>query len=156
MDVNRDFIEMLVASNAERVRCPVVGAHAVAYHTEPRYTKDHDIRAEATPVNAARLCRALQRFRAPLTGLTAADFESDQVVYQMGVEPCRSGSMTGVDGLGYSQAWRNRVRIECAGVKIAILCRTDLIQNKRAAGQPRHLLDMQPLRAKPRAVRRKR
>lgn len=35
MDVNRDFVEMLVALNAEKVRYLVVGAHAVAYHTEP-------------------------------------------------------------------------------------------------------------------------
>ena len=36
MDVNRDFVEMLDALNAEKVRYLIVGAHAVAYHTEPR------------------------------------------------------------------------------------------------------------------------
>ena len=39
MDVNPDFRDLFKVLNACRVRYIVVGAHAVVYYTEPRYTE---------------------------------------------------------------------------------------------------------------------
>jgi len=54
MSVNADFKDLFRILNTCRVRYLVAGAHAVIYHTEPRYTKDLDIWVESTARNAAR------------------------------------------------------------------------------------------------------
>jgi hypothetical protein len=44
MDINPDFSDLLRSLNDARVRFLIVGAHAVAYHTEPprpRSAKKH-------------------------------------------------------------------------------------------------------------------
>jgi len=43
MAVNPDFRDLLSIFNDEGVEYLVVGAHAVMYYTEPRYTKDINI-----------------------------------------------------------------------------------------------------------------
>lgn len=43
MVVFPDFEEMLQCLNAVKAKYLVVGAHAVGFYTEPRYTKDLDI-----------------------------------------------------------------------------------------------------------------
>lgn len=55
MDVNRDFCDLLRALNDTGARYLVVGAHAVAFCAEPRYTKELDVWVEATRANAARV-----------------------------------------------------------------------------------------------------
>ena len=52
MGVNQDFRDLFRILNDCRVRYLVVGAHAVAYHTEPRYTKDLDVWVEPSAVRA--------------------------------------------------------------------------------------------------------
>ena len=67
----------------------IVGAHAVAYYAEPRYTKDLDIFVRPTQDNANRIWAALARFGAPLQNITPHDFCRPDVIYQIGVEPNR-------------------------------------------------------------------
>ncbi len=43
MPVNQDFKEIFRIFNEEAVEYLIVGAHAVMFYTEPRYTKDIDI-----------------------------------------------------------------------------------------------------------------
>lgn len=147
MAINRDFSDLLRSLCDAGVRFLVVGAHAVAYYTEPRYTKDLDIWVEATPSNAERVWTALRRFGAPLAGVTPADFTNSSLVYQMGIEPNRIDIIMGIDGIGFGAAWRRRVRTTYGGVSISLLGRTDLIRNKRAAGRPQDLLDIARLKA---------
>jgi len=45
--VNRDFRDLFAALNDTGVRYLVVGAHAVAFHAEPRFTKDLDVWSRA-------------------------------------------------------------------------------------------------------------
>lgn len=85
MDANRDFSELLSEFNAAGVRYLVVGAHALAYHVEPRFTKDLDVWIECSAGNAARVWTALRRFGAPLKGIIETDFSKDGIVYQMGL-----------------------------------------------------------------------
>jgi len=40
MPVNRDFRDLFSAFNAAGVRYLLVGGYAVAFHAEPRFTKD--------------------------------------------------------------------------------------------------------------------
>ena len=60
MTASRDFEELFECLNRHDVRAIVVGAHAVAYHAKPRYTKDVDVLVEPSPENARRLLKALE------------------------------------------------------------------------------------------------
>jgi len=54
----------------ENVEYLVVGAHAVIYYSEPRYTKDLDIWINPSHENALKAMAALTKFGAPLSGVT--------------------------------------------------------------------------------------
>ena len=153
MSVNPDFKDLFRILNDARVRYIVVGAHAVAYHTEPRFTKDLDLWVEPSAANATRVWEALARFGAPLQSVTRADLADPQLVYQIGVEPNRIDVMMGVEGVTFPTAWRNRVRTTYGGVRIYVLARSDLVRAKRAAGRPQDLLDLQRLTARPHRAR---
>ncbi len=55
MGTSPDFRDSLRSLSDAVVRYVIVGAYAVIYHTEPRYTKDLDIRVESGEANAARV-----------------------------------------------------------------------------------------------------
>ena len=42
--MNPDFKDLLLALNAEKAKFLLIGAYAVAYYSEPRYTKDEDLK----------------------------------------------------------------------------------------------------------------
>jgi len=143
MDLNRDFEEMLSELSNANVRFLVVGAYAVGYHSEPRYTKDLDIWVEPTPENAERVWLALARFGAPLKNIPASDFTDPKLVYQLGVEPNRIDILTGIEGCTFANAWRRRVRARFGRVDCYVLGRNDLIRAKRAVGRPQDLRDIE-------------
>ena len=153
MNLNSDFSELLKTFNAAGVRYLIVGAHAVAYHAEPRFTADFDVWAEPSAENAARVWAALRRYGAPLGTATEADFTNPDTIYQLGVEPNRIDIVMGIDGVSFSTAWRNRVRATFGGIAVCILGKADLIRNKRACGRPQDLLDLQHLTARKRPSR---
>src|SRR5687768_10818784 len=55
---NRDHAEFVASLNRHRVRVLVVGAHALAVHAKPRYTKDLDLFVEPSVENARRIVAA--------------------------------------------------------------------------------------------------
>jgi len=147
MDINPDFRDLLRNLSDAGVRYLVVGAHALIYHTEPRYTKDLDIWVEPTAANAARVWRALNRFGAPVAGVKPADFTDPNLVYQIGIEPNRIDVMMRIEGVAFETAWRRRVRTTYGDVRVCILSREDLVRAKRSAGRPQDLLDLDRLKA---------
>lgn len=62
MKISSDFRDLLFELSAARARFLIVGAYAVMFHTEPRYTKDLDVWVEPTRANARRVRQALERF----------------------------------------------------------------------------------------------
>lgn len=78
--VNPDCRDLFAALNEAGAGYLVVGAHAVAFYAEPRYTKDLDIWVAASPGNAPRILAALRAFGAPLAGVTEADFHTPGAV----------------------------------------------------------------------------
>ncbi len=148
MERNPNFRDMLSALKDENVRFLVVGAYAVMYHAEPRYTKDLDLWIEPTRENAERVWNALRSFGAPLRDIEPEDFTDERMVYSVGVEPSRIDVLMGVDGVRFETAWKNRVSATYAEVPIDLLSRADLIRAKLAAGRPQDMLDVERLRAK--------
>ena len=74
--LDKDLLELLELFRSHGVEFLVVGGHAVAFHGQPRFTKDIDVFVEASPENADRLMAALSDFGFGALGLTADDFST--------------------------------------------------------------------------------
>ena len=140
--VNPDFSDLFAALNDAGANYLLVGAHAVAFHAEPRYTKDLDVWVEATPANAARVMHALRAFGAPLAGVAEHDFCAPGVTLQIGIAPNRIDIVAAIDGVAFADAWLNRVESRYGDERMWIIGRAELAANKRAAGRPQDLLDL--------------
>jgi len=145
--MNRDFVEMLSALSAADVEFIIVGAHALAAHGVARATGDIDIWVRASEDNAKRVMTALGAFGAPLFDLTIDDLLRTDTVFQIGIPPGRIDLLTGISGVSFDDAWKNRVTLALPGVEspTAVLGRADFIANKRATGRAKDLLDIQLL-----------
>ncbi len=152
--MNQDFLDVFRALFAADARFLVVGAFAVSVHAEPRATGDLDIWVEPTVANAARVYQALRAFGAPLHELTEKDLATSDMVFQMGIAPNRIDIVTSVSGLGFKEAWKSRSSFELGKVRVPVLGRTALIKNKRAAGRPKDLLDLELLKKHRKRTRR--
>jgi hypothetical protein len=147
---NRDFSDLLRAFAESGVRYLIVGAHAVAFYTEPRFTKDLDVWVDPTPENARKVWKALAAFGAPLDKLSIQDLCNPEMVFQIGVAPNRIDVMIGIEGLTFDAAWKGRRESSYLGVPAHYIGIEDLIRAKRAAGRPQDKLDVQRLLAKKR------
>jgi hypothetical protein len=141
--MNQDFIDLLRAFAAAEVRFLIVGAYALALHGRPRATGDLDVWVDATPENARRVVRALAEFGAPVSEISAADFESPGVTYQIGVPPGRIDILTELTGITFAEAWPNRLRRAFGDVDVDFIGRASFIRNKRATGRPKDLGDIE-------------
>jgi len=55
------------------------------------------------------------------------------MIIQIGVEPCRIDLMTGIDGVEFDDAWKNRVKVLVDDLEVNVLSKADLLTNKLAA-----------------------
>ena len=145
MFINKDFKELLRFLNQEKAEYLIVGAHAVIFYTEPRYTKDIDIWIRPEGDNANRVYQALKKFGAPVKELTPKDFTNSEMMYQIGIEPNRIDILMDVDGVTFSSAWKNKKVSKYGDEKIYVLCLKDVIQSKQASKRPQDLLDLERL-----------
>ncbi len=131
--LNPDFRDMLSCLKNEAAEFIIVGAYALAAHGFPRATGDIDIWVRISADNAGKVLRALAVFGAPLSNLTAKDFTTPERIVQIGVEPCRIDILTGIDGVEFDEAWRNKVSVIVDDLEIFILSKADMLKNKLAA-----------------------
>ena len=145
MQPNRDFSDLFAALNAEGAEYLLVGGYALAYHHAPRSTGALDVWVRGSRENASKVLRALAAFGAPLAGLSEHDLATPGIVFQVGVRPCRIDVLTGIDGVTFDEAWPERVLTRYGDQPIHVIGRRHLVANKRAAGRPRDLLDLEEL-----------
>jgi hypothetical protein len=145
--LNPDFRDMLSALRAEHVEFLIVGSYAVAAHGRSRATQDIDIWVRPSEDNARRVMRALLRFGAPTTHLSAADFLSDDLVFQMGAPPWRIDILTSIDAVTFDEAWLDRQELLVEDLPLPVLSRRHLIVNKKAVGRAKDLADVEHLEA---------
>jgi hypothetical protein len=145
MNGNRDFRDLVQCLNDGGAKFLIVGAYAVIYHSEPRYTKDLDIWVEPTPPNAQKVWAALVKFGAPLDDLTVADLSNPDIVFQMGIEPNRIDIIMDVEGLRFAEAWENRVASTYEDQPVFVLSYDDTVHAKKTAGRDEDLLDVKRL-----------
>ena len=114
MKINSDFRDLLCEFNEADVRYLVVGAYAVFFHAQPRYTKDLDVWVDPTDENGPRAFRALTKFGADLSQITPLDFSGPGITFQMGVEPNRIDVLTQISSVSFEEAWPSRVESKYA------------------------------------------
>jgi len=141
--MTKDFEELFACLRHRNVR--VVGGYAVAFHGQPRFTKDIDVFVDPTPENADRLLAALTDFGFGGLGLTTSDFASPGKIVQLGVAPNRVDLLTTIDGVTFDEAWRGRVSGRYGKEVVDYIGRAELVRNKRASGRPQDLLDIEGL-----------
>lgn len=139
-----EFIGLLCA---ERVRFLIVGAHALAVHGRPRATGDLDVLVEPTLANAARLGSALERFGFAKLARQTTELATPDRMVTLGRPPLRIDVMTSISGVSFARAWRGRRVVRFGGQRVGVLGRADFERNKRAAGRPQDLLDLELLAA---------
>lgn len=152
--LNDDYKEMLQCLSEEDVKFLLVGAYALAVHGFPRATKDIDFFVWATPENAASLMRALVKFGAPMNDVSASDFSSEGVIFQIGNSPRRINIITTIDGIKFDQAYSNKKTFTIEGLRIPVISLEDLIANKRASGRKQDLADVEKLESQLKAKRK--
>jgi len=140
----KEFLELLNSNHAEYV---IVGAFAVAWHAVPRLTRDIDIWVRPTPENALRIERTLADFGFRTLEIKAADFLTPGLVIQLGNEPLRIDLLTKLSGVSADEIWAEKVAGTLGGVPVSFLGRDTLCRNKRAAGRPKDLADLDALGA---------
>jgi hypothetical protein len=141
-DPRKDFEELLRFFDSHGAKVVIVGAHAVAYHAKPRYTKDLDLLIEATAENARRVLAALADFGFGDLNLTVEDFTKPGTIVQLGFPPSRIDLMTSIDGVEFAEVWVGRVEGKYGSARASFIGRDELIRNKRASGRPQDLADL--------------
>jgi len=123
----------------------VVGGYAVMLYSEPRFTKDLDIRVDREGGNPERVFRALAKFGAPLSGIVPADFAKTDRIYQLGVAPMRIDVLTSVSGVEFPAAWDRRKEASFGDTVATFIGLDDLLTNKRATARMSDLADCERL-----------
>lgn len=141
--MNPDFRDLLSEFNARGVEYLVVGAYALAAHGRVRATGDLDLWVRPDPANAKRVMAALAAYGAPLQDLTEGDLSRTGVVFQIGVAPVRIDVLTGIDGVTFDDAWRERFTTRYADQTVPVLSVGLLITNKRAVGRAQDVADVE-------------
>ncbi len=143
--MNSDFLDILRLLNAENAEYLVIGGYAVMKYSEPRFTKDLDILVNPTEKNSKKVYRALKKFGAPLDGISSKFFTKQDSFYKIGREPVRIDIVMKIDKVNFTRAWKRRVDSTIDDVIVRFISLEDLLANKRAAGRPQDLLDVEKL-----------
>ncbi len=143
--LDKDFREFVELLNSTSVEYLLVGGYALAAHGHPRYTGDIDFWVKPTPANATRLMSVLTQFGFGNVGLSASDFLKPDAVVQLGYPPARIDLLTAIDGVSFDECYPRRRHVTLAGVELTLIDVDDLRANKRAAGRPKDLADLDSL-----------
>ncbi len=146
MDLAPDFDEFCALLTARNVEFVIVGAHALAFHGAPRFTGDLDILVRPSETNGRRVLAAIVEFGFPTTPLTAADIVEGTKVIEMGVAPVQIHVMSQIDGVTWDEVWASREVGPFGPRTVAFIGREAFLRNKRAAGRPKDLADIEALR----------
>jgi len=145
MQMNQDFLEFIKLLNIHNAEYVVIGAYARSFYGRPRYTGDIDFFISTSRENAERMMRVLNDFGFGSLGISIDDFMTPGQTIQLGVEPRRIDLLTGISGVEFCDAWKNRESIVIDGVAIQFISREDYIRNKKASGRHKDLADIEDM-----------
>lgn len=126
----------------------IVGGYAVSFHGYPRATGDLDVFVNRTEENAQRLVDVFHEFGFT-DNITADLFADPGTIVRIGIPPIRLEVFTEISGVTFEQCDRNRVETSIDGISVHFIGLEELIQNKRASGPAKDLVDVAELLKKP-------
>jgi hypothetical protein len=92
--------------------------------------------------NAEKVIEALTAFGFGGVGLTPDDFSQPGPIVQLGIAPNRIDLLTAIDGVTFAEAWAGRAKGLFGAAPVFYLGRAEFLRNKRAAGRPQDLADI--------------
>jgi hypothetical protein len=95
--------------------------------------------------NTAKVLKVLGRFGFGSLQVTAEDLQTPDKVVQLGFPPVRIDLVTSLTGISNEEVFSSVVPGDFYGIKIPIISKPALIQNKKATGRIKDLLDVQSL-----------
>lgn len=140
-----DFKEFLGLLNSEKVEYLIIGGYAVSHYGYPRPTGDLDVWVALEPDTAAKLVRVLNSFGFASAGTSASTFLTPGRIVRMGVPPVRIELLNSISGVDFAPCYARRNVITLDGVPVPLITRADLLANKRAAGRPKDMDDLENL-----------
>ena len=150
--LSSDYEDLFSALNTYKIKYLVVGAHAVIFYSQPRFTKDMDVWIPTSLNDPQCVYDALKTYGAPLQGLKPDDFEDPSMFLQIGVAPVRIDILSDLPGVTAEEAWKHRTRSRYGKTPIYLLSLDDLIKAKRTANRPQDRLDLRALMRKRKKV----
>lgn len=140
-----DFRELLRLLNLKRIKYLVIGGYAVALYGYPRATGDIDIWIAISDDNAQKIVEALKEFGFNIPQLKKTLFLEKEKNIRMGVPPLRIEILTSIDGVKFSECYKNKKTIAIDNIKINFISLGDLKKNKKASGRYKDLDDLEHL-----------
>jgi predicted nucleotidyltransferase len=138
----REFVKLLIKNKVEYL---IVGGYAVGIHGYPRYTGDLDIWINNTEENAQRILKCVEDFGFSSYNLSVADFTKEGNIIQLGYPPVRIDIINQVDGVNFSECFKNKKEITVEGLTLNFIGYEDLLKNKRKSSRPRDIDDIENL-----------
>lgn len=139
----RDFLKLLISNKAKFL---LVGGYAVNCHGYPRSTGDIDIWIEPSQQNARKLLKCIEEFGFTNTGLKVQTLTELNKVFRMGYPPLRIEVLTGISGLEFNTAYKNKVFFKVEDLEIPTISLEDLKTNKKASGRSKDKDDLENLK----------
>lgn len=140
-----DFKELLQLLNSKKIEYLVVGGYAVAFYGHPRATGDIDIWVALSEENAKKIVEALKEFGFNVAELSEKLFLEKEKNIRMGNPPLQIEILTSIDGVDFSDCYRNKKTVTFDKVAINFISLEDLKTNKRASGRHQDLADLEKL-----------
>ena len=137
-----DWNEFIRLAHLHRLKYLIVGGVALALHGLPRATNDIDIWIENKPANIVRLKKVLGAFGfTELAQQIPKTMDARQALF-LGKPPYRLDILSGVSGLTFPRAYRQRKIIKLDEITVPLASLKQLLKNKQASGRPKDLVDV--------------
>ncbi len=83
-------------------------------------------------------------------GITREDLTKPDMVIQLGLPPRRIDLLTGLSGLSFEEAWKDRVQHDTGSLQVPFIGRAALVVNKRRTGRLKDRADLEAMGEEPR------
>jgi hypothetical protein len=137
-----DLSEFLRSLSSHGVEYLLVGGYAVGLHGHPRTTDDMDVWVNPIPENASKLVNALVDFGYAASNLSPTPFTNPAKIVRLGVPPVCIDLVMSISGADFASSYARRKLDDFTGAPVSLISLDDLKANKRAAGQPNDIDDL--------------
>lgn len=145
MELTRDFKELLILLNENKVEYLIVGGYAVIIYGYPRLTIDIDIWVNPVKDNSEKVIKTIKDFGFSFENLTEKDFEKSDNVIQLGRPPYRVDFLTSIEGMDFNKCYKRKYIYKKDDLILNFISKEDLIENKKSIGRNKDLDDVSNL-----------